>query len=146
MVLSRFLFPGNEYAPGFVVDVQAIEGALKFARKYALVQAQKNGGGSWRGPLRGHEAAHELVAFTRAFHGRTMGALALTANPKYKDSFKPMLTGVHQAEYGNLESAAKLIKKGRTAAVFIEPVQVIIRLASLIIPLFYPVARSCVVT
>jgi len=91
---------------------EANEGAIKFARKYALSVAEE-----------GAEAAHELVSFSRGFHGRTMGALSLTANPKYKDPFKPLLSGVHEAVYGDLASAAAVIKKGKTAAVFIEPVQ-----------------------
>eukprot|EP00239_Pterosperma_sp_CCMP1384_P002266 CAMPEP_0197846048 /NCGR_PEP_ID=MMETSP1438-20131217/2875_1 /TAXON_ID=1461541 /ORGANISM="Pterosperma sp., Strain CCMP1384" /LENGTH=305 /DNA_ID=CAMNT_0043457563 /DNA_START=43 /DNA_END=961 /DNA_ORIENTATION=- len=52
-----------------------------------------------------------------------MGALALTANNKYKDPFVPLMPGVVTAEYGDIESARKAIKKGVTAAVFIEPVQ-----------------------
>ena len=96
---------------------QANEGAIKFARKFCLKQAEEQGQDTAEVPF-------ELVSFTRGFHGRTMGALSLTANPKYKEPFKPLLSGVHEAVYGDLESAASVIKKGKTAAVFIEPVQV----------------------
>jgi acetylornithine/N-succinyldiaminopimelate aminotransferase len=54
---------------------EAVEGAIKFARKYAKVKY---------GPER-----TEFVAFSGAFHGRTMGALALTPRPHYQDPFLP---------------------------------------------------------
>jgi acetylornithine aminotransferase len=95
---------------------QANEAAIKFARRVAKAKAVAAG-------MAEEESATQMVAFTRSFHGRTMGALALTANPKYKSPFLPMLDGVHQATYGDLESAAALIKKGETCMVIIEPVQ-----------------------
>jgi acetylornithine/succinyldiaminopimelate/putrescine aminotransferase len=69
-------------------------------------------------------APHELVSFTSCFHGRTMGALALTYKEQYKSPFLPVMPGHVLAEYNNLDSAAAVIKKGKTAAVFVEPVQV----------------------
>jgi len=95
---------------------EANEGAMKFARRLARSKAEAAG-------LAPEAAATEFVAFTRCFHGRTFGALSLTANPKYKTPFLPLMDGVSYAEYGDLESAAKVIKAGKTAAVFIEPVQ-----------------------
>ena len=53
-----------------------------------------------------------------------MGALALTYKEQYKTPFLPVMPGHVEAEYNNLASAAKLIKKGKTAGVFVEPVQV----------------------
>jgi acetylornithine/succinyldiaminopimelate/putrescine aminotransferase len=70
------------------------------------------------------EAPHELVSFSNCFHGRTMGALALTYKEQYKSPFLPVMPGHVLAEYNNLDSAAAVIKKGKTAAVFVEPVQV----------------------
>ena len=90
---------------------------MKFARRFARTKASEAG----KDP---NAAATEFVAFTRCFHGRTFGALSLTANPKYKEQFAPLITDVHFAEYGDLESAAAVIKAGKTAAVFIEPIQV----------------------
>lgn len=69
-------------------------------------------------------APYELVSFTSCFHGRTMGALALTYKEQYKSPFLPVMPGHVLAEYNNLDSAAAVIKKGKTAAVFVEPVQV----------------------
>ncbi len=58
------------------------------------------------------------------------GALALTYKEQYKSPFLPVMPGHVLAEYNNLESAAAVIKKGRTAAVFVEPVQVRPRVVS----------------
>ncbi len=88
---------------------EANEGALKFARKWARVRS-------------GHEEKYEIVAFSRAFHGRSMGALAVTANEKYRTPFEPLVPGVRWATFNDLESARRVIGP-RTAAVIVEPVQ-----------------------
>ncbi len=87
---------------------EANEAAIKFARKvaYANNTPQRN----------------EFVAFTGSFHGRTMGALALTAREKYQQPFRPLMPGVSLATYNDLESAQSAITD-HTAAVFVEPVQ-----------------------
>lgn len=87
---------------------EANEGALKFARKVAYEA--------------GKSEKTEIVAFTGAFHGRTMGALALTPREKYQKPFGPMLPGVITAEFNNIESASAAIGPN-TAAVFVEPIQ-----------------------
>ncbi len=53
-------------------------------------------------------APHELVSFTSCFHGRTMGALALTYKEQYKSPFLPVMPGHQLATYNDLESAAKV--------------------------------------
>ncbi|KXZ52276.1 ARG9 protein [Gonium pectorale] len=96
---------------------EANEGAIKFARKWARVRAGID-------PYSAEESApYELVSFTSCFHGRTMGALALTYKEQYKTPFYPMMPGHRLAEYNNLDSARAVIEKGKTAAVFVEPVQ-----------------------
>lgn len=96
---------------------EANEGAIKFARKYARVQAGVD-------PYDANASApYELVSFTSSFHGRTMGALALTYKEQYKTPFYPMMPGHQLAVYNDLDSAKKVIKKGKTAAVFVEPMQ-----------------------
>lgn len=87
---------------------EANEAALKFARKYAK---SKN------------PDKIEIIAFTNAFHGRTMGALSVTANPKYQKPFAPLIPGIHTAEIGNIEEVKKFISKEKTAAVIVEPIQ-----------------------
>jgi acetylornithine/LysW-gamma-L-lysine aminotransferase len=81
---------------------EANEAALKFAR----FQTGRKG----------------FVAASRGFHGRTMGALSVTANKKYRDPFEPLLPGVTHVPYNNLEAAAAAIGDD-TAGVIIEIVQ-----------------------
>lgn len=96
---------------------EANEGAIKFARKWARVRAGID-------PYDANATApSELVSFTSSFHGRTMGALALTYKEQYKTPFMPMMPGHQLAKYNDLESARAVIQKGKTAAVFVEPVQ-----------------------
>lgn len=87
---------------------EAIEAAIKFARKYARYThgPEKTG----------------IVAFTGGFHGRTAGALALTAREKYQAPFRPLMPGVTFAPYNDIEAAERLIGP-ETCAVFVEPVQ-----------------------
>ncbi|TVU18053.1 hypothetical protein EJB05_34120, partial [Eragrostis curvula] len=90
---------------------EANEAAIKFSRKFQRV-AHPNG-----------DAPVEFLAFSNCFHGRTMGALALTSKSQYREPFEPVMPGVTFSEYGNVEEAKKIIKSGRIAAVFVEPVQ-----------------------
>ena len=86
---------------------EAIEGALKFARKWA----------------RGRGAGkHEIVAFNGSFHGRTMGALSVTYKAVYREPFAPLGPGVCFAPFNDLDAAAALISDA-TCAVIVEPVQ-----------------------
>lgn len=87
---------------------EANEGAIKFARK---VQYEK-----------GIHDKTEIVCFTGAFHGRTMGAVALTPKEKYQKAFMPLMPGAVLAEFNNLDSAKSAIG-ARTAGVIIEPIQ-----------------------
>ena len=87
---------------------EAIEAAIKFARKYALVN---------HGP-----GKTGIVAFEGAFHGRTLGALAITPREKYQAPFRPLMPGAAIAPFNDVEAAEKLIGPG-TCAVFVEPVQ-----------------------
>ena len=87
---------------------EANEGALKFARKHAYVNEQKN--------------KTKIVSFTQAFHGRTMGALAVTPTKKYQVPYKPLVPGAVVGEFNSLESARAIID-GDTAAVIVEPIQ-----------------------
>jgi acetylornithine/N-succinyldiaminopimelate aminotransferase len=87
---------------------EANEGAVKIARKVAYDK--------------GYADKIEVVCFTHAFHGRTMGALALTPKDKYQKAFRPLMPGAVVAEYNSVASAKAAITD-RTAAVIIEPVQ-----------------------
>lgn len=87
---------------------EANEGAIKFARRVAYDSGKA------------HKT--EIVAFSNAFHGRTMGSLALTPKDKYQKPFKPMMPNAVIAEYNNIESARAAINEN-TCAVILEPIQ-----------------------
>ena len=87
---------------------EANEGALKFARKLAYVNEKTN--------------KTKFVSFTNAFHGRTMGALAMTPTEKYQVPFKPMVPGAVVGEFNDIDSARELIDAD-TVAVIVEPIQ-----------------------
>lgn len=86
---------------------EAIEGALKAARKYAY----KKGTGRY-----------EFIAMEHSFHGRSIGAVSVTGNAHYREPFEPMLPGVKFAEFNNLESVKAQISD-KTCAILLEPVQ-----------------------
>lgn len=87
---------------------EAIEAAIKFARKAARVRYGPGKTG--------------VVAFHGAFHGRTMGALALTAREKYQAPYRPLMPDVTFAPFNDAEAAARVIGPD-TCAVFVEPIQ-----------------------
>lgn len=87
---------------------EAIEGAMKMAKRYAYDRD-------------GH-AGHEMIAMGHSFHGRTMGALALTGNSNYQKPFAPMIEGVKFAKFNDLDSVKALVNEN-TCAIILEPVQ-----------------------
>jgi acetylornithine/N-succinyldiaminopimelate aminotransferase len=87
---------------------EANEGAIKFARKAAYDE--------------GNPAKTEIVHFSHAFHGRTMGSLSLTPKEKYQKPFGPLMPGAVLAEFNDIASAEAAIT-ANTAAVFVEPIQ-----------------------
>lgn len=87
---------------------EANEGALKLARKYAIMQ--------------GHENRHEIISMNKAFHGRSMGALSVTGTKQYREPFEPLIGGVCFADYNDLESVKAKITEN-TYAVIVEAVQ-----------------------
>jgi acetylornithine/N-succinyldiaminopimelate aminotransferase len=88
--------------------VEAIECAIKTARRYHHVK--------------GNPHKHDLITFKQAFHGRTMGAVSATDQPKMVDGFAPLLPGFTVVEFDNLE-AAKAAIDDNTAGFLVEPVQ-----------------------
>ncbi|KAM1078082.1 hypothetical protein ACFX15_024687 [Malus domestica] len=91
---------------------EANEAAIKFARKFQRYSFPDK-----------KEPATEFISFTNSFHGRTMGAVALTSKEHYRSPFEPVMPGVTFLEYGNIDAAGKLIQSGKIAAVFVEPIQ-----------------------
>ena len=87
---------------------EAIEGALKAARKYSF---EKYG-----------QERYEIIAMNHSFHGRSMGALSVTGTEKYRTPFEPLIGGVKFAEYNDLESVKNAITE-KTCAIIMETVQ-----------------------
>ncbi len=87
---------------------EAIEGAIKTARKYGF--------------LKDGRTDHEIIAMNHSFHGRTMGALSVTGNPHYRDAFEPGIGNIRFADYNDLESVKALVND-KTIAILLETVQ-----------------------
>ena len=87
---------------------EAIEGAIKAAKKYAFTRD-------------GH-AGHEIIAMNHSFHGRSIGALSVTGNAHYQEPFEPLMPGVKFADFNNLESVKAQITD-KTCAIIMETVQ-----------------------
>lgn len=87
---------------------EAIEGAIKLARKYAY--------------QRDNTTDHEIIAMQHSFHGRSLGALSVTGNVKYQEAFKPLIGGVKFAEFNDLDSVREQITD-KTCAIILETVQ-----------------------
>ena len=87
---------------------EAIEGAIKAAKKYAYV---KDG-----------TTDHEIIAMEHSFHGRSLGALAVTGNAHYREPFEPLPGIVRFAQYNDLESVKRLVNE-KTCAILLETVQ-----------------------
>lgn len=64
----------------------------------------------------------EIIAMKRGFHGRTMGALSATWNPKYREPFQPLVPGFSHVPFGDLDAAKNAITAD-TAAIITEAVQ-----------------------
>ncbi|KAF2859448.1 acetylornithine aminotransferase [Piedraia hortae CBS 480.64] len=113
--LSQLLVEKTREASGFPAHAaficnsgsEANEAALKFARKYGRLQ---------------RPSKTNVVSFHGAFHGRTMGALSATPNPKYQQPFAPMLAGFRQAAYNKVDGLRELITED-TCGVIVEPIQ-----------------------
>ena len=87
---------------------EAIEGAIKAARKY--------------GYLKDGTTDHEIIAMEHSFHGRTMGALSVTGNPHYREAFEPMIGNIRFATMNDFDSVEKLVTE-KTCAILLETVQ-----------------------
>jgi predicted acetylornithine/succinylornithine family transaminase len=72
--------------------------------------------------LSGKPGRYKIITMLNSFHGRTLGALSATGQPKYHKGVEPMLAGFSYAPFGNLDAVAKLID-GETCAILVEPIQ-----------------------
>lgn len=87
---------------------EAVEGAIKAARKY--------------GYLKDGQTDHEIIAMEHSFHGRTMGALSITGNSKYREAFQPMIGNIRFATLNDFDSVLSQVTE-KTCAIIFETVQ-----------------------
>jgi len=87
---------------------EAVECAIKTARRYHFAN--------------GHPERHKLITFRNAFHGRTLGAISATDQPKMRDGFEPLLPGFAYTAFNDLDAALALIDD-ETAGFLVEPIQ-----------------------
>ena len=83
---------------------EAVEAAIKLAR------------------LNGKPGRYKIITMINSFHGRTLGALSATAQPKYHKGLEPLLAGFCYAPFGDLDAVAKLVDS-ETCAILVEPIQ-----------------------
>lgn len=83
---------------------EAVEGAIKLARKYYYTKTGKTDG--------------RIIAMKQSFHGRSMGALTVTGQPKYQEAFMPLIGNVDFATYNDLDSVKELICEETCAVIF----------------------------
>jgi predicted acetylornithine/succinylornithine family transaminase len=83
---------------------EAIEAAIKIAR------------------LGGKPGRYKIISMLNGFHGRTLGALSATGQPKYHQGLEPLLAGFHYAPFGDLDAVSRLIDS-ETCAILLEPIQ-----------------------
>ncbi len=87
---------------------EAVEGAIKTARKYAY--------------LKDGTTDHEIIAMEHSFHGRTFGALSVTGTKKYREAFEPMIGNIRFATLNDIESVKAQVND-KTCAILLETVQ-----------------------
>lgn len=87
---------------------EAVEGALKLARKYVRSKRPESRG--------------EIIAMEHSFHGRSMGALSVTGTEHYRTPFEPLIGGVSFAQYNQLDSVEALVTED-TCAIILETLQ-----------------------
>mgnify|MGYP001729242852 CR=1 FL=1 len=87
---------------------EAIEGAIKAARKYAY--------------LKDGTTDHEIIAMNHSFHGRTMGALSVTGNPHYREAFEPGIGNIRFADLNDFDSVLACVND-KTCAILLETVK-----------------------
>ena len=109
--LAKFLSERSGLERAFFCNsgAESVEGALKFARKWARA--------------RGGDEKHRIVALTGSFHGRLFGSLAVTDRPDYRGPFEPLMPGVDFVDPMDPAAVDRALVEERTAAIIVEPIQ-----------------------
>lgn len=110
MDLSEKLCENTDHQKMFFCNsgTESIETALKLSRKY--------------GKMFGSEEKSEIIYMDNSFHGRTMGSLSVTGQPKYQEKFRPLIGNVKSVKFNNMEDIKNTISDN-TCAVIVEPIQ-----------------------
>lgn len=110
MALAEKLVSHSDHQQVFFCNsgTEAVETALKLARKY--------------GKLKGGSGKNEIIYMNNSFHGRSMGALAVTGQEKYQKDFMPLMTGVKNVPFNDIEKLQEVVNEN-TCAVILEPIQ-----------------------
>lgn len=108
--LARLLveasFPGKVFFCNS--GAEAVEGAIKLARKYARTILKRDG--------------YEIITALNSFHGRTLGALTATGQFKYQQDFHPLVPGFKYVSFNDLKALEEAVGE-KTCAVLLEPIQ-----------------------
>lgn len=102
---------------------EAIEGALKIARRYHYNKLHESMGDGRDGCGETEpDMAGEIIAMNHSFHGRSLGALSVTGNSRYRNPFSPLIPGIRFADFNDLDSVKELVNE-KTCAVIMETIQ-----------------------
>ena len=103
--LVSLAFDGKAFFANSGAEV--VEAAIKLARRWGQAQTPPT---------------HEIIVMERSFHGRTMGALSATGQPKYQEGFGPLLPGFVCVPFGDLDAVKRAVTP-QTCAILLEPIQ-----------------------
>lgn len=108
--LAEKLINNSDHSKVFFCNsgTEAVEGSLKIARKY--------------GKLTGNENKNVILYMNNSFHGRSIGALSVTGQPKYQKDFMPLMGGVKEVQFNNIEDLNKNFDEN-VCGIIIEPIQ-----------------------
>lgn len=108
--LAEILIKNSDHSKVFFCNsgTEAVEGALKVARKH--------------GKLSGNLNKNILLYMDNSFHGRTFGALSVTGQPKYQNDFRPLISGVKEVKFNDIEDLKKNFDEN-VCGIIIEPIQ-----------------------
>lgn len=102
---------------------EAIEGALKIAKRYHYNKLHETMGDGFDGcEEKEIDMTGEIIAMNHSFHGRSLGALSVTGNAHYQAPFAPLIPGIRFADFNNLDSVKSQITD-KTCAIIMETIQ-----------------------
>lgn len=112
MNLAEKLCKNSDHQKVFFCNsgTEAIETALKLSRKYGKLSSKNKGD------------KNEIIYMNNSFHGRTMGSLSVTGQPKYQEPFRPLVGNVKSVKFNDVEGLEKVVNEN-TCAIILEPIQ-----------------------